>query len=526
MTFNLLCPAYKRCHTGGAAGVVDSVPEGQSPLEIDSPLARASNGLCGLGGGGNGNGALGGVRRYRESTVESEWRARLSLTLQALREAQADIVVLQEWWFTSPLFQELFLAAVQEEYSVEGARRTGGKDDGILVLLRKRWIAPASDFASSSNDNEEEGAFEMRLSSLARREVKLAGLGNRIMLALQIRLHITPLAAVNAAQPAAASAPSPDAAAAAAPVSSPRRAASPRLAVEVFRADSSSSQQQPHHSFAWKQSMLAERAMAAAATAAVAGVSSSVAPAPASASSSPAPAHAAGAAAADGSRTFSFHLLSTHLTFPHGPYDALQRKAEIASLLCAMDQVRYPKPQNTTVAAPLDPSVPPLCSWPVVLCGDFNTQLHCTEDSVYRAVVARSFRSAYASTHDGREPAVTHRTHRKECTPVDFIYVKNGSPTPEEKKQMAANMRGEAAAAASHAAGVAARASEDATIAAAACASSTPPHSHPLPRAYPSLRPIYSTLLPTTLPDSTWPSAEEYNISDHRPLLALFEIHA
>jgi len=177
-----------------------------------------------------------------------------------------------------------------------------------------------------------------------------------------------------------------------------------------------------------------------------------------------------------------------------------------------MDQVRYPPPAKGAAAAG-DPSVPPLCSWPVVLCGDFNTQLHCQSDSVYRSVVARAFRSVYATTHAGMEPGVTHRTHRGDCTPVDFVFVKSGSPTPEEKKKMKSMLRGEAAASAADAAALAAAASSTGTSAGTFA-----------PRVYPSLRPVYATLLPTSLPATHWPTDGDFNLSDHRPLLALFEI--
>ena len=63
LSFNLLCPAYKRCISGDV--MPPSPAAGCSPIET-SMLA-------------------GGAQRYRESDKEAEWRARTTAILHALR---------------------------------------------------------------------------------------------------------------------------------------------------------------------------------------------------------------------------------------------------------------------------------------------------------------------------------------------------------------------------------------------------------------------------------------------------------
>jgi len=81
----------------------------------------------------------------------------------------------------------------------------------------------------------------------------------------------------------------------------------------------------------------------------------------------------------------------------------------------------------------------------------------------------------------GREPGATHMTHRGEALPVDFVFIRQAKAS--EAKPNAGG--GQPAAAA------------------------------PL-----RLQPYSACLLPKSLPDSTWPAADDFCLSDHRPLLA------
>ena len=103
---------------------------------------------------------------------------------------------------------------------------------------------------------------------------------------------------------------------------------------------------------------------------------------------------------------------------------------------------------------------------PIILCGDFNAE----EDSVvYNIMKLGGYVSAFANVHN-HEPAVTHRTHRNEDVLADYILYKNVSDT------------------------------------------------------IPQVKATDSFLLPIEATDEVW--LESFDISDHRPLVASFEIYA
>lgn len=542
ITFNMLCPAYKRCHTSIPTSVGPSpiTPEAvtvgagagsvATSTMATSIAAPSSNGSSGGGGGdgvgvgmmsisdanGDGDGdpddgctelhlppalAKAGAdgpaaqcrghasaapptgmlpfgtypsspinsNRYRESSVASEWRERVSRILRALGEARADVVCLQEWWGVEQAFREMFLAAPEvRDYRVVEKIRPGGKDDGIAVLLRRRWLhTPAAGAGGPGGVGAGAGAvahYELSQSVLSRHDIALSGFGNRIGLALQVLVQVTPLRHEAAVALAAEMAAADAAAAAAAPVA----------------AGPSSPLDDPHHSWAWQHDMQQRLSAAPAA------------PAPSSFSSSSSSSFAPASAPGGGVPRFhEFLLLVTHLTFPHSSFDLAQRQLEVCHLLGALEDVQLKA---------LPGAVPPLAALPVVLVGDFNTAADFARDFVYAEIAhpARGgFTSTFAAVHAGAEPGVTHRNHRRESVPVDFIFLKPGN-----------------------AAAAAAAAAPGASVAAPAANADSGTDADALP----TLRPIYSSLLPVSLPDLTWPAPHDFALSDHRPLLTVFEL--
>jgi endonuclease/exonuclease/phosphatase family metal-dependent hydrolase len=329
MTFNLLCPAYKRCATESGT-------------------------------------------RYREAIKPEEWNARLKLILDGLRQADVDIICLQEYWTTSREWHDQFVQALPN-YRLFVTPRTGGKDDGVAVFLRAKPSA----------------THGYVCTVVTKHDVQLQGFGNRVALLLQV-------------QAAAAQ--------------------------DDHASDDHSAPQPPGWSF--HEAM--EMKLGAAA-------------------SSNSPKTVA---------SFDFFLLVTHLTFNHGIFDSQQRKFEISSLFNQLDAIRFRDKKEDNVRS----------SYPVIVTGDFNTQLQCTTDYVYQKALERGYTSAFARVNE-REPGVTHRNHRGECVPVDFCFYSQ----PDDPSGLA-----------------------------------------------PRLTPIFSTLLPANDPDQTWPA--DFTLSDHRPVLTVFEV--
>lgn len=96
----------------------------------------------------------------------------------------------------------------------------------------------------------------------------------------------------------------------------------------------------------------------------------------------------------------------------------------------------------------------------IILCGDFNASYH--NDPVYQSI-EKQYQSSYKSIH-GYEPYVTHLTHRKEQLGVDFIFYRS-----------------------------------------------------------PYLHPISSELLPQGCNHLIWQDETNWDLSDHRAILTVFE---
>lgn len=352
LTFNLLCPAYKRCH---------STADG----------------------------------RYRESDRPDEWQARFHQILVGLQQADADVVCIQEYWTASADWCQRFTSAMAS-YTAHVTPRTGEKDDGVAVFLRATPSAHAA-----------HGGYVC--TALRKHDFRLQGFGNRMGLLLLVRAQAGP----------------PDG--------------------HATHGGASG-----HEASGWDWRPAFEAKLPS---------SHALLPSPLSPPT--------GVVAASSSpSSFDFFLLVTHLTFNHGIFDTQQRKFEISSLLNQLDAVRFSDDKEPAVAAHERVALSRL---PLLLTGDFNTQLECTTDYVYAKVIERGFASSFAAVN-GREPLVTHSNHRGECVPVDFVFY-----------------------------------SDDAG-------------------ASVKWTPTFSTLLPTHHSDQTWP--DEFTLSDHRPVLSVFEITA
>lgn len=79
--------------------------------------------------------------------------------------SSSDIICLQEFWF-DPAYETIFRAALGDEYNFHTMQRTGGKMDGVAILLRR-------------------GKWEVR-SSLG---LSLSPMGDRVALVMHLRAN-------------------------------------------------------------------------------------------------------------------------------------------------------------------------------------------------------------------------------------------------------------------------------------------------------------------------------------------------
>lgn len=72
----------------------------------------------------------------KESHDEAAWRLRLEEQLRLLEAVDADVLLLQEWWHASAGYRGRWLHwAAERSFSLFAVPRTGGKSDGVAVLL-------------------------------------------------------------------------------------------------------------------------------------------------------------------------------------------------------------------------------------------------------------------------------------------------------------------------------------------------------------------------------------------------------
>ena len=140
-------------------------------------------------------------------------------------------------------------------------------------------------------------------------------------------------------------------------------------------------------------------------------------------------------------------LVNIHLTFPHNVYDRRLRLTQMKQFLHLIEEYQIKK------------NLLNQCS--IIFCGDFNEA--SDDDPVYQLILQKSFRSSYSIVH-GKEPKVTHLTHRDEQLGVDFIFYQSNI-----------------------------------------------------------LRPISSDLIPRGCDQYKWQDSSNWNLSDHRAILTTFQ---
>lgn len=74
----------------------------------------------------------------RESSSEKLWRDRQSSIIGLLDSLRIDIICLQEFWFGSQSFVDLYRSAFQSNYSFYYLQRKNPTDDGLAVFVRNQ----------------------------------------------------------------------------------------------------------------------------------------------------------------------------------------------------------------------------------------------------------------------------------------------------------------------------------------------------------------------------------------------------
>ena len=110
-------------------------------------------------------------------------------------------------------------------------------------------------------------------------------------------------------------------------------------------------------------------------------------------------------------------IINIHLTFPHHSSDRQLRIVQMNRFLHLIDEYR----QSANL---LDKQ----CS--IILCGDLNSP--DDNDPVYHQLI-QTFQSSYRIIH-GKEPQVTHLTHRNEEVSTDFIFYSSNCFIPIESQ--------------------------------------------------------------------------------------------
>ncbi|CAF3491307.1 unnamed protein product [Rotaria sp. Silwood1] len=139
-------------------------------------------------------------------------------------------------------------------------------------------------------------------------------------------------------------------------------------------------------------------------------------------------------------------LINIHLTFPHDSFDRRLRLTQMKKFLELINEYQI---NNNLLNK---------CS--IIICGDFNSP--CDNDPVYQ-LLEKQFQSSYFIVH-GKEPKVTHLTHRNEELGVDFIFYQSNT-----------------------------------------------------------FRPISSELIPRGCDEQKWNDTTGWNLSDHRAVISIFQ---
>lgn len=101
----------------------------------------------------------------------------------------------------------------------------------------------------------------------------------------------------------------------------------------------------------------------------------------------------------------SILIVNVHLTFPHHDFDRRLRIEQMNRFIQLIDEYRRTEHLDETNSS-------------TIICGDLNSPDE--NDPVYHQLI-RTYKSSYKQIH-GKEPRVTHLTHRNDQVCTDFIF--------------------------------------------------------------------------------------------------------
>uniref|UniRef100_A0A7S2CN77 Endonuclease/exonuclease/phosphatase domain-containing protein n=1 Tax=Octactis speculum TaxID=3111310 RepID=A0A7S2CN77_9STRA len=76
----------------------------------------------------------------RESAFPGRWKSRLAEQVRVVQRLDADVVLLQEFWFDEPQVFEFWRSHFSADYAFFGSQRTRSKADGVLTMVRHAWL--------------------------------------------------------------------------------------------------------------------------------------------------------------------------------------------------------------------------------------------------------------------------------------------------------------------------------------------------------------------------------------------------
>mgnify|MGYP001108733638 CR=1 FL=1 len=393
VTFNMLAPCYFRAPPpadmeGDTPISVCSVAGGGGGGGSDADIAMTSHAGDGLGRARHSSSATPGLAV--EATLPPAWGKRVAQQLALLAELAPDVIALQELWCV-PAVIALVRSTLGASYAFHVARRTGRKEDGVALLVRKAtWVA------------------------VGEHTEALAGAGDRVLLLVALE----PAGEAHSGGGGGGGgigwgAPVPAAAAAAAPVAGrgkgrgvPSAPAPPPSSADVALA-----------------SLLASTRAALGGGGGGRGSS--------------------GIEAAPVAAKRRVVVATTHLTFPHNDYDLRLRKTQATTAVRAIDAfaaevgaaaavssvVHQLHSASAVVAVSgdgMEVEAEAELAVPVVFAGDFNHSCDAALDVIHAA----GFLSAHALTHDGCEPDATHVDHHGAAVCVDYVFVRTSHVSP------------------------------------------------------------------------------------------------
>lgn len=71
----------------------------------------------------------------RESAYDTLWQTRHLSIIQLLQSLDIDLICLQEFWLTNPIFAQLYRSNLSDKYTFHTLQRTGALDDGLAILV-------------------------------------------------------------------------------------------------------------------------------------------------------------------------------------------------------------------------------------------------------------------------------------------------------------------------------------------------------------------------------------------------------